>query len=177
VLAISPEQPQVKPKKQRRTKVFIAFQKKRIIELLSTGASDADVKQQLKMSDRLYEDTIAVMRKEGLEQTLNQQTAEAKALFLQVSIKKIQALEIEANNVMLSAREPSDKLAAMDRVRQYAIDIAKLISEGPFLFNVIQRDGLHRGLSATAAQLREPGLLQDDIQGATEPTEDPNRVA
>jgi hypothetical protein len=67
----------------------------------------------------------------------------------------------------------------MDRIRQYAIDIVKLLTEGPFIFNLIQRDGLHIGGKRTAAELMDPQLLPESLkQQQLDPaTEDPNRVA
>jgi hypothetical protein len=65
----------------------------------------------------------------------------------------------------------------MDRVRQYAIDIAKLLTEGPLLFNLIQRDGLHIGDKKTAADLMDVQLPKFLKQQQGPATEDPNRVA
>jgi hypothetical protein len=126
------------------------------------------VKQQLKLSDRVYERRIKEMREESLKEVLNRQSIETRAQLLKQCIVKVQALELQANDLMRTTKDDHVKLAAMDRVRQYAIDIAKLLTEGPFLFNIIQRDGLHRGVQRTAAELK------DQLDPATE---DPNRVA
>ena len=94
------------------------------------------------------------------------------------SIAKVQALETQANNLMTTTKDEHIKLAAMDRVRQYAIDIAKLYSEGPFLFSVIKRDGLHTGVQRTAAELRQPSILSADSEPEQpgDETEDRNAV-
>ena len=148
--------------KQRRTKLAIQIEKQSIIDLLRTGYSDAQVKQQLNLSDRVYGRRIKEMREESLKEVLNRESTEAKTLLLYESIAKIKALERRANLIIEEASDDTVRMAAMDRARTYAIDIAKLLTEGPFMFNLIQRDGLHIGDKRTAAELA---------------TEDPNRVA
>jgi hypothetical protein len=119
------------------------------------------------------------MRKESLKEVLEHESAEARAQLLKQCIVKVQALETEANNLMTATKDEHVKLAAMDRIRQYAIDIAKLYAEGPFLFNIIQRDGLHTGVQRTAAELVDPHLLPESLQQQQQDpaTDDPNRVA
>lgn len=135
------------------------------------------MKQQLKLSDRVYERRINEMREESLKEVLDRNSAEARAQLLKQCIDKVQALETQANNLMIVTKDEHVKLAAMDRVRQYAIDIAKLLTEGPFLFNLIQRDGLHIGDKRTAAELRDPQLLPESLKQQQQDPEDPNRVA
>jgi hypothetical protein len=57
----------------------------------------------------------------------------------------------------------------MDLVRQYAIDIAKLYTEGPTIFQVIPRDGFHAGLKKTASEAEAEAETEFE-------TEDSNRV-
>lgn len=119
------------------------------------------------------------MREESLNEVIAEETAQAKALFLKESISKIRALELQANRILRETNDNDEKMAIMDRIRTYAIDIAKLKSEGPFMFNVIARDGLHNGLSRSALDIRSTPTLSESLPenpADTEP-EDPNCVA
>jgi predicted ATP-dependent endonuclease of OLD family len=181
-------------KKKRRTKVVIEIENKRMVELLRAGASDRDVKQELQLTDRVYRQRMDKLSKGALEEVIANQSVESKALLLKSAIEKIQALELQANNIAQNARNDTIRMAAMDRVRQYAIDIAKLLSDGPDIFKVfssggnvksnIQRPGLYnpnkgqpiKQLPSTAI-LSESGTQGSTTGNQTEQPNDPNRVA
>jgi len=158
---------------QRRTRLMIEIENQQIIGLMQTGFSDYYIQQKLKIKPKNYKKRILKLRRQDLDELIDKQTAEAKAQLLATCIRKIQALEIHAQDLLINERDikPLEKLATMDRIRQYAIDIGRLNTEGPFVFSILS-NGLYRRDDTT----RIPG----DTAELSEPTPeiaDPNRVA
>jgi hypothetical protein len=65
--------------RQRRTRLTMQIENHKIMELKRTGASDYYIQQQLHIRHKNYEKRIAKLRDEDLKETLDKQTAEAKA--------------------------------------------------------------------------------------------------
>jgi hypothetical protein len=147
----------------RRTKLMIEAENSRILDLMIHGASDRQIQEWLKLSARNYEKRIKNIRESHLHEVLDKQNSEAKATLLQLSIEKIQALEMIANTIVANPKTKDEvRLAAMDRVREYAIDIVKLYTEGPTIFQVIPRDGFHAGLKKTADEAKSLQWIDTD---------------
>jgi hypothetical protein len=131
----------------RRTRLMIEAENNRILDYMIQGASDRQVRKLLRLSPRNYEKRIKDIRESHMHEILDNQKVKAMASLLQLSIEKIQTLELQANVIISNATTKDEvRLQAMDRVRQYAIDIAKLYTEGPTIFQVIPRDGFMQDL-------------------------------
>ncbi|MGA6923092.1 MAG: hypothetical protein WBY22_09225 [Nitrososphaeraceae archaeon] len=173
----------------RRTRLMIEAENNRILDYMIQGASDRQIRKWLRLSPRNYEKRIKDIRESHMHEILDKQKVKAMASLLQLSIEKIQALELQANVIISNATTKDEvRLQAMDRVRQYAIDIAKLYTEGPTIFQVIPRDGFHAGLKKTTSEAKlfrwvdvnenaDGSRAESETETETEfETEDSNRV-
>lgn len=161
----------------KRTRLMIDYEKRKILEFIRAGANNDVIMKELNMPVRMFERRMKSIRESHLKEILNEQTAQAKASVLKLCLDKLKWLEFQAQKIVVdhNARD-FDKLQAMDRVRTFQIDQAKLIIEGPTIFQIFPTDGLHRGLETTANELRNTPQISGTIEAQTT-TEDPNRVA
>ena len=156
----------------RRTKNMIEEEKRKILEYIHAGANDAMIMSGLNIPRRMYERRMQSIRQSHLKEVLDSQTAEAKASAMKLCEDKLKWLEMRAQKIVMDPNAKHfDQLQAMDRVRTFQIDQAKLSIEGPTIFQIIPRDGLHRGLEATANELRDAPVLSEPAK-ITESTND-----
>ena len=133
-----------------------------IRDYIKSGATLYQIRESLKLSERNFRKRISKIRAQDLDKILEEQSAQARAATLENSKQIIQRLLLQANQIVNSNNErTADKLVAMDKIRQYAIDLLKLSIEGPMILQVAPRDGLHRGLDTTAPILRDTPLLSE----------------
>ena len=161
---------------------MIEDEKHKILNYIQAGATEATIMSQLRIQPRTFQRRMKSIREGHLKEVLNQQQADAKAFVLMICQEKMKWLQMQAQQIVMDKNTKTfDRLQAMDRVRQYTIDHAKLIIEGPTIFQVVPRDGLHQGDKRTAAELRDAPLLSESrpttTTTTTTRTEDPNRVA
>jgi hypothetical protein len=160
--------PDIKPRKP--TRLMIEDEKTKILNYIMAGATDAAIMAGLKIPRRTFERRMKSIREGHLKGILNQQDAKVKASALMICQEKMRWLEMQAQKIVMdSTVKTFDRLQAMDRVRQYQIDYAKLLIEGPSIFQVVPRDGLHLGDKRTAAELRDAPLLSDFGEESGEP--------
>jgi hypothetical protein len=149
---------------------MIEDEKTKILNYIMAGATDAAIMAGLKIPRRTFERRMKSIREGHLKGILNQQDAKVKASALMICQEKMRWLEMQAQKIVMDSRVKTfDRLQAMDRVRQYQIDYAKLLIEGPSIFQVVPRDGLHLGDKRTAAELRDAPLLSDFGEESGEP--------
>jgi hypothetical protein len=147
----------IKPSK-RTTKLMREQQNHRIIAYIQSGATDQAIMTGLKLTRRTFERRMKQIRQMHMDEVLDQQQVQAKASLLRLCQDKIRWLDMHAQKILMNPAEKTvDRMAAMDRSRQYQIDMAKLSIEGPTIFHVTPE-----------ANEREDGLYSRD-QGA--PTE------
>jgi hypothetical protein len=157
--------------RQRRTQFMIEMEKRKILEYIQAGATDIAIMEGLHIPRKMFERRIQSIREGHMKQVLDQQGLEAKASALMVCQEKMKWLEMQAQRIVMDVTtKPFDKLQAMDRVRQFQIDYVKLLIEGPTIFQVVPRDGLHNGSQRTSAELRDAPLLP-----TPEPAANPER--
>ena len=141
---------------------MIEKEKKKILNYIKAGATDTAIMDGLGIPRRTFERRMKSIREGHLKEVLNQQTAEVKSSILIMCQEKMKWLEMQAQAIVMDKTAKNfDRLQAMDRVRQYQIDYAKLLIEGPTIFQAIPRDGLHLGDKRTAAELRDAPLLSE----------------
>ena len=154
----TPPPADIRPRKG--TKLMREYEKRKILDYIKIGATDAVIMNQLHIPKRTYQRRMQEIRQGHLKEVLDQQTAEVKSSILILCQEKMRWLEMQAQAIVMDKNAKNfDRLMAMDRVRQYQIDFAKLLIEGPTIFQAIPRDGLHRGLKTTAAVFRDAPLL------------------
>ena len=157
--------------RRRRTKFMIEVEKRKILEFIQAGATDRAIMEGLHIPRKMFERRIQSIREGHFKDVLDQQNVQAKASALMVCQEKMKWLEMQAQRIVMDVTtKPFDKLQAMDRVRQFQIDYVKLLIEGPTIFQVVPRDGLHTGDQRTAAELRDAPLLPAATTTAAEPT-------
>lgn len=157
----------IKPSK-RRTALMREYERRKILDYIQAGATDAAIMEQLKIPKRTFQRRMKEIREGHLKDVLNQQNADVKASMLMICQQKMKWLEMQAQRIVMdNTARHFDKLQAMDRVRQYQIDFAKLLIEGPTIFQVVPHDGLHHGDQRTAAELRDAPLLSAATESAT----------
>jgi hypothetical protein len=159
----------VKPR-NRRTYIMIEEEKRRILDFIQGGATDSQIMKELKIPRRMFERRMKSIRESHLKEVLDKQTVDAKASAMKLCQDKLKWLELQASRIIMDpyARH-FDKLQAIDRIRILQIDQAKLLIEGPTIFKIIPPDGLHRGLEATANELRDTPAISE-ITAATSTT-------
>lgn len=141
---------------------MIEEEKRRILEYIHAGATDDVIMKALNIPRRMYERRMQSIRKSHLNEVLNQQTAEAKASVMKLTQDKLKWLEMQAQKIVVDSNARHfDKLQAMDRVRNFQIDQAKLSIEGPTIFRIVPLDGLHIGDKRTANELRDAPPLSE----------------
>ena len=146
--------------RMRRTKLMVDHENNMIRDYIKIGATLYQIRESLKLSERNFRKRITKIRAQDLDKILDEQSAEARSATLENSKQIIERLLLQANQILNSSTETtSNRLNAMDKVRQYAIDLLKLFIEGPMILQVVPRDGLHRGDKGTAALLRDAPLL------------------
>ena len=171
----SPLPDDIKPSR-RSTKIMRDQQNSIILNYIRQGVNDADIMTALKLKRRTFQRRLESIRLQHMTEVLDSQQTHAKASLLRMCQDKIRWLDAQALKIILDPKEKTfDRIAAMDRSRQYQIDIAKLSIEGPTIFQLVPRDGLHLGDKRTAAQLRDTPILSES--GSATGTEDSNRVA
>ena len=149
---------------RRRTKLMIEAEKRKILDYMATGASDAAIMHHLNIPERMYHRGMKSIRQDHLRQVLDSQSAQAKASILVQCMEKMKWLEMEATNIVANHNiKEIDRLQAMDRVRQFKIDQAKLFTEGPTIFRVVPRDGLHIGTQGTAALIGDTPAIPEAV--------------
>jgi CheY-like chemotaxis protein len=149
----------------RRTKNMIEEEKRQILEYIHAGATDEVIMKGLNIPLRMYERRMKSIRQSHLKEVLNEQTAEAKASVMKLCQDKLKWLELQAQKIVVDAQaRHMDKLEAMDRIRMFTIDQAKLIIEGPTIFRIVSPDGLHIGDKRTANELRDAPVLSESTQ-------------
>ena len=128
----------------RTTKLMRDQQNTRILDFIKGGASDQFIISKLGLSQRTFERRMKEIRKQHMNEIIDQQQAEAKASLLRICQDKIKWLDIQMQNIVLDQNQKTfDRILAADRSRQYQMDIAKLSIEGPTIFR-ITKDGLYR---------------------------------
>lgn len=141
---------------------MIEHEKRKMLEFIQAGANNEVIMQELNMPRRMFERRMKSIRESHLKEVLDSQTVQAKASVMKLCQDKLRWLEFQAQKIVMNPEARHfDKLQAMDRVRTFQIDQAKLIIEGPTIFQIFPTDGHHRGLEATANELRDAPTLQD----------------
>ena len=153
----------IKPSK-RTTKLMREQQNLRIIGYIQGGATDQAIMIGLKLTRRTFERRMKQIRQMHMNEILDQQQVQAKASLLRLCQDKIRFLDIQAQKILMDPTEKTvDRLAAMDRSRQFQIDMAKLSIEGPTIFHVLpeanDRDGLYSGDQGAPTEFSNPPLL------------------
>ena len=153
----------IKPSK-RTTKLMREQQNLRIIGYIQGGATDQAIMIGLKLTRRTFERRMKQIRQMHMNEILDQQQVQAKASLLRLCQDKIRFLDIQAQKILMDPAEKTvDRLAAMDRSRQFQIDMAKLSIEGPTIFHVLpetnHRDGLYSGDQGAPTEFSNPPLL------------------
>ena len=170
----------IKPSR-RSTKIMREHQNRIILDFIKQGINDADIMTELKLKRRTFQRRLQAIRQQHMTEVLDSQQTQAKASLLRICQDKIRWLDMQAVKIIMNPKEKTfDRLQAMDRSRQYQIDIAKLSIEGPTIFQLVPRDGFHSGTERTASELRDTPILPTPGSATTTTTtttEDPNRVA
>ena len=155
----------IKPSK-RTTKLMREQQNLRIIGYIQGGATDQAIMIGLKLTRRTFERRMKQIRQMHMNEILDQQQVQAKASLLRLCQDKIRFLDIQAQKILMDPTEKTvDRIAAMDRSRQFQIDMAKLSIEGPTIFHVLPeandngRDGLYSGDQGAPTEFSNPPLL------------------
>ena len=151
----------IKPR-NRRTYLMIEEEKRKILEYVHAGATDDVIMKALNIPRRMYERRMKSIRESHLKQVLDSQTVQAKASVMRLCQDNLKWLQLQAQKIVVDPQARHiDKLEAMDRVRTFQIDQAKLSIEGPTIFRIVPPDGLHRGLEKTAALLRDTPAISE----------------
>ena len=149
----------IKPSK-RTTKLMREQQNLRIIGYIQGGATDQAIMIGLKLTRRTFERRMKQIRQMHMNEVLDQQQVQAKASLLRLCQDKIRFLDIQAQKILMDPAEKTvDRIAAMDRSRQFQIDMAKLSIEGPTIFHVLPDDGLYSGDQGAPTEFSNPPLL------------------
>lgn len=123
------------PPNSRRTKFMIEQENDRILDYIRGGATDRQIRQWVGLSWRNYRKRIYMLQKQDMEQTLAEQSTQARAFTLQRMLEKIHNLEIRANQIMNSrTNSDHDKLEAMKFLLQIHEDEYSLKEFGPTRF-------------------------------------------
>ena len=119
----------------------------------------------LKLTRRTFERRMKQIRQMHMNEILNQQQVQAKASLLRLCQDKIRFLDIQAQKILMDpAEKTADRIAAMDRSRQFQIDMAKLSIEGPTIFHVLpetndNRNGLYSGDQGAPTEFSNPPTI------------------
>ena len=169
----------IKPS-QRTTKLMREQQNLRIIAYIQGGATDQTIMTGLKLTRRTFERRMKQIRQMHMDEVLDQQQVQAKASLLRLCQDKIRFLDVQAQKILMNpAEKTADRIAAMDRSRQFQIDIAKLSIEGPTIFHVIpeegQGNGLYSGDHAAPTEFSNPPLLSSTPTTSSQPATNDER--
>jgi CheY-like chemotaxis protein len=135
---------------------MIEHEKRKMLEFIQAGANNDVIMRELNMPRRMFERRMKSIRESHLKEVLDSQTVQAKASVMKLCQDKLKWLAFQSQKILMDPEARHfDKLQAIDRIRILEIDQAKLIIEGPTIFQIFPTDGLHRGLEATANELRD----------------------
>lgn len=167
----------IKPSR-RTTKLMREQQNQRILGYIQAGATDQAIMLGLKLTRRTFERRMKQIRQMHMNEILDQQQVQAKASLLRLCQDKIRFLDIQAQKILMDPTEKTaDRLAAMDRSRQFQIDMAKLSIEGPTIFHVIPEEGngLYSGDQGAPTEFSNPPLLSSTTTPSSPPTTNDER--
>lgn len=119
----------------RRTKFMIEQENNRILDYVRSGATDRQIREWVGLTWRNYRKRIYMLQKQDLDQTVAEQSAQARAFTYQRILEKISNLEIKANQIMQSrTNSDRDKIEAMKFLLQLHEDEYSLKEFGPTKF-------------------------------------------
>lgn len=165
------------PPGKRRTKFMIEQENERILDYIRGGATDRQIMKWVGLTHRNYRKRIYQLQKQDMEQTLAEQSTEARAFTFQRIVEKIHNLEIKANQIMQSrTNSDHDKLEAMKFLLQLHEDEYSLKEFGPsrFLNNDHALPGAYqqKAMEYRAAFRRDPSQESSSEFGCeSEPTD------
>jgi hypothetical protein len=164
---------------------MIEQENKRILNYILAGASHAQVRDAIGLSDRHYWRRVKSIQLQDIEILQQKQTQESRAFLLQRTLEKLQSYQRGALLMATDAKiKPTDRIAAYQLLRQLAADEYSLEVYGVSHLLSTQVNGqIYRGSRETTLLLRE----SDDTAQAAEdnspidstaadPRDDPNRV-